>query len=99
MKTNIHPKVYTNATVTCACGNTFATVSTKENLSVEICSMCHPLYTGKQRFIDTEGQIQKFAKKMQFAKENQKAPKKEAKASTDKKPLTLKELREMQTQE
>lgn len=59
---DIHPK-YFEATVTCACGNTFTTGSTKENLKVEICSECHPFYTGKQKFVERGGRVEKFKKK------------------------------------
>jgi len=62
MKTAIHPK-YQVATVTCACGNTFETGSIKETLKVEICSVCHPFFTGKQKFIDAGGRVDKFKKK------------------------------------
>ncbi|MCL4442022.1 MAG: 50S ribosomal protein L31 [Clostridia bacterium] len=62
MKEGIHPK-YQETTVTCACGETFKTGSVKPNLRVEICSKCHPFYTGKQRFIDAGGRVDKFKKK------------------------------------
>ena len=62
MKANIHPEVK-DATVTCACGATFQTKSTKEKIDVEICSECHPFYTGKQRFTQTDGRIDRFNKK------------------------------------
>ncbi|MFZ3170985.1 MAG: 50S ribosomal protein L31 [Carboxydocellales bacterium] len=62
MKEGIHPK-YEETTVTCACGETFTTGSVKPNLRVEICSKCHPFYTGKQRFIDAGGRVDKFKKK------------------------------------
>ncbi len=62
MKEGIHPN-YVEATVTCACGNTFKTGSTKENLRVEICSECHPFYTGKQKFAERGGRVEKFKKK------------------------------------
>jgi large subunit ribosomal protein L31 len=62
MKTGIHPPYY-EVTVTCACGNTFKTRSTKKDLKVEICSNCHPFFTGKQKYIDTAGRIEKFNKK------------------------------------
>jgi len=64
MKKNIHPPYYNNATVKCACGNTFNVGSTKEFIEVEICSKCHPFYTGKEKIIDTMGQVQKFRKRM-----------------------------------
>jgi len=62
MKKGIHP-AYHEVTVTCACGNTFKTRSTKKELKVEICSACHPFFTGKQKFVDTAGRIEKFARK------------------------------------
>ncbi|HOA91332.1 MAG: 50S ribosomal protein L31 [Bacillota bacterium] len=62
MRENIHPK-YFNAKVTCACGNTFETGSTKPELRVDICSKCHPFYTGKQKIIDTGGRVERFKKK------------------------------------
>ncbi len=62
MKTGIHPK-YEKAKVTCACGNAFETYTTVGDLSIEICSECHPYFTGKQKLIDTAGRIDKFRKK------------------------------------
>ena len=63
MKEGIHPK-YTEITVTCSCGNTFKTRSTLgQNLEVEVCSNCHPFYTGKQKIVDTGGRVDKFRKK------------------------------------
>lgn len=62
VKRDIHPN-YGQATVSCACGETFTTGSTKKELKVEICSKCHPFYTGKQRLIDTGGRVEKFNKK------------------------------------
>ena len=62
MKEGIHPKYY-KATVRCACGNTWETGSTKEDISVEICSACHPYYTGNQKLVDTGGMVGKFKKR------------------------------------
>jgi large subunit ribosomal protein L31 len=62
MKTDIHPE-YVEATVSCACGETFTTRSTKPEIKVEICSQCHPFYTGKQKMVDTEGRVEKFIKR------------------------------------
>ena len=59
MKQGIHPD-YIEASVTCACGNTFMTRSTKPEIRVEICSACHPFFTGKQKIVDTEGRVEKF---------------------------------------
>jgi large subunit ribosomal protein L31 len=62
MKKGIHPE-YTETRVICACGNTFVTRSTKEEIRVEICSQCHPFFTGKQKLLDSAGRIEKFRKK------------------------------------
>src|SRR6266542_4014901 len=62
MKTDIHPD-YVECTVRCSCGNTFTTRSTVPELHVELCSECHPFYTGKQKFVDTGGRVQRFADK------------------------------------
>jgi large subunit ribosomal protein L31 len=62
MKKGIHPH-YDKATVTCACGNTFETRSTKKEIKVDICSNCHGFFTGKQRLIDSAGRVEKFQKK------------------------------------
>jgi large subunit ribosomal protein L31 len=63
VKPEIHPNYYPNAVVTCACGNTFTTGSTKPQLHVEICSNCHPFYTGQQRIVDTDGQVERFSRR------------------------------------
>lgn len=62
MKKDIHPK-YDATNVKCACGNTFETRSTANAINVEICSACHPYYTGKQKFVDSEGRVERFQKK------------------------------------
>ncbi|MBF0440744.1 MAG: 50S ribosomal protein L31 [Oligoflexales bacterium] len=62
MKEKIHPN-YIPATIKCACGNVIETRSTKKDISVEICSVCHPFFTGKQKLVDTAGRIEKFQKK------------------------------------
>ncbi len=62
MKEKIHPK-YGKCIVTCACGNTFETRSTVEKINVEICGACHPFFTGKQKFVDTAGRVEKFQKR------------------------------------
>jgi large subunit ribosomal protein L31 len=75
MKAEIHPE-YVDCTVTCGCGNTFTTRSTRPKINVEICSACHPFYTGQQRFVDTAGRIEKFkaraAKRQQSGAESKK---------------------------
>ena len=62
MKAKIHPE-YKEATVICACGEVIHTRSTKQNIRVEICSKCHPFFTGKQKFVDSAGRVEKFLKK------------------------------------
>ncbi len=62
MKKEIHPD-YVETDVMCACGNTFKTRSTRDEIRVEICSQCHPFYTGKQKFVDSAGRVEKFRKK------------------------------------
>lgn len=59
MKPDIHPELH-RVTVTCACGNTFETLSTQDELRLEICNECHPFYTGKQKLIDTAGRVERF---------------------------------------
>ena len=59
MKEGIHPK-YSQTTITCACGNVIATGSTKKDIKVEVCSKCHPFYTGKAKLVDTAGRVDKF---------------------------------------
>ncbi|MBI3952418.1 MAG: 50S ribosomal protein L31 [Candidatus Doudnabacteria bacterium] len=63
MKNNIHPQYFPNAKIVCACGNTFTVGSTREELHVEICSNCHPFYTGKQNLLDIAGTIDRFKKR------------------------------------
>jgi large subunit ribosomal protein L31 len=62
MKKNIHPELF-EAKVTCACGAEFTTLSTKKNIHVEICSNCHPFYTGEQKLVDTAGRVEKFKRR------------------------------------
>lgn len=71
MKENIHPK-YFKTTAACACGATFDVGSTKENIRVDICSKCHPLFTGTMKLLDTEGRVEKFKKKYEKAAETKK---------------------------
>lgn len=86
MKSSIHPQFYPNAKVTCACGNTFTTGSTVENLHTEICSNCHPFYTGKQKLLDTTGNVDRFKKRTAVAAKikAEAKPKKERKARAKK---------------
>jgi len=68
MKKNIHPKYYLKAKAKCACGHVFTVGSTRENIEVEICSNCHPFYTGKEKLIDTAGKVEKFKARREKAK-------------------------------
>jgi large subunit ribosomal protein L31 len=68
MKSGIHPQYY-QATITCACGNTFTVGSTRENMRVDICSKCHPFYTGTQRIVDTAGRVERFRRRFNLAEE------------------------------
>jgi large subunit ribosomal protein L31 len=67
MKPTIHPQYFVTAKVSCACGNTFVAGSTKEELYTEVCSACHPFYTGKQKLLDTAGRVDKFKTKQSTA--------------------------------
>ena len=72
MKAEIHPTYFPEATVLCACGNTWKTGSTQESLRTDVCSACHPFYTGEQRIVDTEGQVDRFYKKLKSHEEFEK---------------------------
>jgi large subunit ribosomal protein L31 len=69
MKKDIHPTFYPDATVICACGNTWQTGSTVQEIHTDVCSNCHPFYTGEQRIVDTEGQVDRFYKRLQARQE------------------------------
>ena len=69
MKPGIHPN-YVEATVTCSCGNVFQTRSTRPSLRTDLCSVCHPFYTGEQRIVDTAGQVERFTRRMEAAAAN-----------------------------
>ena len=97
MKANIHPTYYPDAKVICVCGHTFTTGSTQPNIKVEICSSCHPFFTGEMKFVDTKGQVQKFQAKQQVGVQMadvvaRKKAKKQHLPTDDRKPLTLKEM-------
>jgi large subunit ribosomal protein L31 len=79
MKQGIHPTYYPDAQVICACGNTWTTGSTKKLIHTDVCSNCHPFFTGEQRIVDTEGQVDRFYKKLQVRQ--QYVADKEARAS------------------
>jgi large subunit ribosomal protein L31 len=98
MKSEIHPKWNKQAQVTCSCGNTFTTGSTKEILHVAICAACHPVFTGQEKLIDTEGLVQKFQKRERVSKEMQKVrveksvSKDVKQKETSARPKTLKDM-------
>lgn len=91
MKAKIHP-AYQQTTVTCACGNSFTTGSTVTDLRVDICSKCHPFFTGEQRFLDTLGRVDKFIARRQAATVGPKGKKKGARTDVPAKTLSLKEM-------
>jgi large subunit ribosomal protein L31 len=68
MKEKIHPKFYDDAQVVCSCGNTFTTGSTKKQLRVELCSKCHPFFTGERRMMDTAGRVERFKQRYKLNK-------------------------------
>ena len=72
MKPGIHPK-YVDATVTCACGNTFTVGSTRPTLRVDVCSKCHPFFTGQQRILDTAGRVERFRRRFNITEDEQNA--------------------------
>jgi len=92
MKKDIHPD-YKAAHVTCGCGNSFETRSTRDKIAVEVCSNCHPFYTGKQKFVDTAGMVEKFQRKWK----GEAAQKAQAIANPPPKKTRAQVLREQQT--
>jgi large subunit ribosomal protein L31 len=73
MKKNTHPNWHHDTEVTCSCGSTFTTGSTFKTLTVDLCSACHPFYTGEMKFVDTQGRVDRFMQKMAKAKSNKDA--------------------------
>jgi len=97
MKQGIHPQYFEDAQVICVCGNKFTTGSTREVIHVELCSNCHPFYTGEQKFVDSASRIQKFQTRTETAKKYQ-VIKKEKKEKEEKRSEAPKTLREMLSQ-
>lgn len=89
MKADLHPQ-YFEAVITCACGNSFKTGSTRENIRVEICSNCHPFYTGQAKFVDTEGRVEAFQRREALKVAEKKTKKEQPRA--EQRPRTLKEM-------
>ena len=85
MKQGIHPNYYDDCQITCTCGNKFTTGSTVKKIDVEICSKCHPFYTGQQKFVDSKGRIDKFMEKVEKSKGYKKKVKKKKKKIITKK--------------
>jgi large subunit ribosomal protein L31 len=85
MKKDIHPKYHSKATITCVCGAVFETGSTVETMHTEICSQCHPLYTGKKKVIDTTGRVDRFKKLSEKADKAKAALKKAPKVKAEEK--------------
>lgn len=96
MKSGIHPTYYHDTTVTCSCGNTFVTGSTVKEINVEICSACHPFFTGEMKLVDTQGRVERFEAARKRAEEMNKKAKTKAKADQDPdgddQPKTLREM-------
>ena len=98
MKTSIHPTYYDDAKVTCACGASFTTGSTMQEIRVEACDSCHPLYTGKMKFLDAKGRVEKFQEKQKRAAKTQivlaqkKQQKLELRKREENAPKTLREM-------
>ncbi|MEX0919044.1 MAG: 50S ribosomal protein L31 [Candidatus Paceibacterota bacterium] len=78
MKKDIHPKYYDQAVITCACGHVFPVGSTKEKMTVEVCSQCHPFFTGKEKIMDTAGRVEKFRARQKKAVAHKKPAKSSA---------------------
>jgi large subunit ribosomal protein L31 len=93
MKSNLHPKWNHQAKVTCACGNVFLTGSQQDEIQVDICSACHPFFTGEMRFVDRQGRVDKFMQKMSNAAQKQADASAKKKA---KKPQVDAEIAEIQ---
>lgn len=91
MKADIHPTYYPKATVKCACGANYTVGSTKESYSLDICSACHPFYTGKQKLVDTAGRVDKFMARQKVAAERKVELETRANKKTARKEETLEE--------
>ena len=105
MKANIHPQ-WNQINVTCACGNTFTTGSTKSDITTDICSQCHPFFTGEMKFVDVQGRVEKFQAKHQAAqnfksgtKNDKKTVKKKEERPSTLREMLLKEQQKLQKQE
>lgn len=96
MKQGIHPQYFDDAKVTCVCGNSFTTGATVAQINVEICSKCHPFFTGEMKFIDTMGRVERFQKRQEAAKTIQTEKDKKVEAKKEiKRPESLREMIEL----
>ena len=91
MKQEIHPQYYADAKIICACGNTISVGSTKPEIRVEVCSNCHPYYTGEAKFVDTEGRVERFQRR-EKAKTEVKPKKEQKEKKKVERPHSLKEM-------
>lgn len=102
MKNDLHPTWFHNATVTCACGSTFTTGATQATLEVDICSKCHPFFTGEMRFVDRQGRVDKFRQKMELAQQKQAAKNQKkpaaAKTTAQQDPQSYRQILQQQKQ-
>lgn len=96
MKKDIHPKYYSKTSIKCACGSILETGATKEDIEVEICSQCHPFFTGDKKVVDTAGRVERFKKLAEASAKlkSAKKPKKEAKKDTKEKKAPAKKVAE-----
>ncbi len=92
MKKQIHPTYYPQAKVSCACGNSFITGSTIPEIKVDICSACHPFFTGSQKLVDTQGRVERFIQRREKAKAYKMKTKKTLKEEKPEPPKTLREM-------
>jgi len=97
MKKEIHPQYFTNAVITCACGNAFTTGSTMQEIHVDVCSACHPFYTGKQKLVDTAGRIERFRLRVE-KKDDAAKVRKGRKVKKEKAAIRKKEKAEAETE-
>jgi len=102
MKKDIHPKYFSEAKIICACGNVITTGSVKEEMKVEVCSACHPFYTGKKRLVDSTGRVDRFKKRMEkseqmLADKVERAEKKKKPAAKPAKPVAKKKVAKKKT--
>jgi large subunit ribosomal protein L31 len=98
MKKDIHPEYYPEARIVCACGNTFTVGATEPEMEVEVCSACHPFYTGIERLVDSEGRVERFERMRKQAEESVTKPDKKERRKVEgtvgEKPKSLKEMLE-----